>query len=72
MNNEWCDVYLVVRDSDLSTLRLQKEEVSAVRWIPWRELERIITVGDPTFVLHPEEYKKLFAVLHKRYGKEIQ
>ena len=69
INNELNDVYLVRYDISLSTLQLQKEEVADVRWIPFRELEKLINASDPQFVPHENEYKKLFAILHKRYGK---
>lgn len=67
LNNEWVDVYLATRNLDLSTLCLQKEEVTAVRWIPFRELEKLVSADDKNFVPHDNEYKKLFKILHKRY-----
>lgn len=64
-NREINPVYLVEKDLDLPSLRLQKEEVVEVKWIPWQELEGKISAIDPTFVPHPEEYKKLFEYLRK-------
>lgn len=68
-NREFDDVYLITHDLDLAILRLQEEEVTAVRWIPFRELEKLINAGDKNFVPHDNEYKKLFNILHKRYDK---
>lgn len=67
INNEINDVYLLKMDISESELYLQKEEVSAVRFIPFHELETIIREGSKEFVPHPEEYKKLFQELHERY-----
>lgn len=66
-NREFNNVYLVRRDVDLAKLRLQKEEVTEVRWVHFKELEKLIDARDPQFVPHEQEYKKLFALLHKRY-----
>ncbi len=68
INNEINDVFLVRLDAELSRMELQKEEVSEVRFVPFRELEKIIGNGNPDFVSHPEEYKKLFEELHKRFN----
>ncbi len=67
INNEFHNVYLVKFDSGIDKFRIQKEELSEIKWINFKELEKIINSGDKNFVSHPEEYKKLFAVLHKRY-----
>ncbi|MEE8131583.1 MAG: NUDIX domain-containing protein [Candidatus Paceibacterota bacterium] len=67
INNELDDVYLVKLDLDISKLNIQKEELSEVKFTHFAELEKIINSDDKNFVSHPEEYKKLFSELHKRY-----
>ncbi len=67
INNEFNDVYLVKRDINQSELKLQKEEVSKIKFIAFEELEKIVKNDPANFVPHTEEYKKLFAELHKRY-----
>lgn len=64
INHEINDVYLV-RIKGMPILKLQDEEVAEVKWVPWRELERIVESNDPAFVRHTEEYRKLFAELRK-------
>ena len=68
INNEFKDVYLVELDHPPSDLKLQKEEVSATRWIPYKKLEEIIKNGSSDFIPHPDEYPRLFAELYKRYS----
>ncbi|MBI4281804.1 NUDIX domain-containing protein [Candidatus Uhrbacteria bacterium] len=68
VNNEFQDVYLVTLHTSDLVLHFQDKEVTAVRWIPFRELEKLINARDPSFVPHDNEYKKLFAILHKRYS----
>ena len=68
INNEFSDVYLVTGDYNLAAFTLQKDELSGVKWIPYKELKQLATVGDPEFVSHPREYAMLLAELHKRCG----
>ncbi len=67
INTEFSDVFLVKMDLDPVKLKLQKEEVAELKFIPYKNLEKIVSAGDKDFVSHPEEYKKLFEELHKRY-----
>ncbi len=67
IHNTFHDIFLVKRDLDISKCEIQKEELSAIKYIDYKELEQKITNHDPNFVEHPEEYKKLFKVLHERY-----
>lgn len=68
INNEVSDVYLLPLDIDLSKLQLQREEVSEVKFIHFKELEKIIMRTDNSFVTNPEEYRNLFSELLKRYS----
>lgn len=58
------DIYLLQRDVDLEKLQLQAEEVAAVRWLPWRELDGLWRRAD--VVEHEEEYSRLYKILEKR------
>lgn len=69
INNQFNSVFLLEMDLDIAELKLQAEEVAEVKFIPFRKLEKIIQSGDKNFVPHPEEFKLLFSILHKRYGK---
>ncbi len=67
-NNEFNDVYLIEADLNVNTLKLQKEEVAEVKFIPYKKFEEEISSGDDKYVPHPEEYRRLFEELHKRYA----
>lgn len=66
INNEFHDVYLIVKDIGISELTLQDEEVSEVKLIPWKELRKLIADKDASFVRHDEEYGRLFEELERR------
>ncbi len=63
VNNEFKDVYLLRKDLDITTLKLQTEEVSTVKFVHFAELEELISKHPSDFVPHQEIYQKLFAFL---------
>jgi len=62
-NNEINDVYLVKLDLDISKLKLQKEEVSEVKFISVKEFIKLIQDPKAKIVSHEKEYKKLIEAL---------
>jgi len=65
INNEFDDVYLVKIDVDISKVKLQKEEVSEVKWINPSLLAKVLENKDNSFVLYDEEYPRLLDYLKK-------
>jgi len=63
INNEFGDVYLIKMELDSSKLKLQKEELAEVKFMHYKELEKIISENNKEFIPHPEEYEKLFEKL---------
>ena len=59
------DIYIVVREVDLTSLTLQESEVQAVRWAEEAEIQRMIRDG--TFLpYHPAFISLLFALRNQR------
>lgn len=69
VNNGFFEIFIVLKNFDFKDISFQQEEISEVRYIPFQELEERIKTGDRQYVKHPEEYKKLFEVLHKKFDK---
>lgn len=67
LDNMFYDVYLLEKDIDLNSLKLQEEEVREVEYINFREYEEMVNNHHKDIVNHPEEWKKLFEILHKKY-----
>jgi isopentenyl-diphosphate Delta-isomerase len=65
LNNGYHDIYLVRRNVELDELTLQKEEVAEVKFINIEELKNIIKEKHPDFIIHTEEYKRLFEHLDR-------
>ena len=65
INNEINPIYVVKRDLEIKNIKKQYEEVSDVKFMPYKKLEEIIENKDFSFVSHPEEYALLFEYLSK-------
>ncbi|MCM2339503.1 MAG: NUDIX domain-containing protein [Burkholderiales bacterium] len=65
INKEINPIYIIKKDLNLNDIKKQPEEVSEVKFIPYKELEYFIEKEDPSFVKHPKEYKILFDYLNK-------
>ena len=68
INKEINPVYIVNMDLDPNKIKKQDEEVSEVKFIPYKELKQLIENRNPSLVQHPEEYKLLFEFLEKNCG----
>lgn len=70
LDNQFYDVYLIEMDLDISSLKLQEEEVSEVKNIYYKDFETMINNKDKDIVNHPEEWKRLFKILYQRYDNK--
>ncbi|KAF8103087.1 hypothetical protein N665_0188s0045 [Sinapis alba] len=70
INNEFNDVYLVtvLHPIPLEAFTLQKEEVSAVKYIPYEEYINLLAKEDPAYVPYDVngDYGKLFDIIRQR------
>jgi isopentenyldiphosphate isomerase len=72
--NSLCDIYLVKRDIAVPDMKLQKEEVSQVRWVAGEQLYDMVNerrfhhYGDPYFRFVAEGIRRETGVL--LFGKE--
>ncbi len=62
--NMFYDVYLIEMNLDINKLKLQKEEVSGIYY---KDFEKMVKNKNKDIVNHPEEWKRLFKILHERY-----
>jgi len=59
IDNEFYDVYYLKIDIDLDELLLQEEEVSEVKFVPFKDFKNAIYGCDETFWIHEEGFKLL-------------
>lgn len=62
------DVYLFKYDLDLYNTKIQKEELTDIRFINYKELEERLINKDSSFVPFSEEHEKLFKYLKENIG----
>lgn len=63
INREFVDVYLVRKDVNIKELKLQKEEVSDIKWVTLSEFEKMVYANNQNLVEHKEMHKKLIEIL---------
>jgi isopentenyldiphosphate isomerase len=61
VDRELHDVFVLHRDVDPSSLRLQAEEVMAARVVTLQELQSLVERRDPALVPHWDEYEQVIA-----------
>ena len=64
------DVYLLRMDLDIPNVSLQEEEVTAVRYINYKEFENYLKNGDKRFVPYCDEHKMLFEYFRNNMNLE--
>lgn len=64
INKEVNPVYIVKMDLDPEKIKKQEEEVTEVKFMPYKELQHLIESKDSSFVQHPGEYELLFDYLN--------
>lgn len=67
LDNMFYDVYLIEMNLDINKLKLQKEVVSGIQNIYYKDFEKMVKNKNKDIVNHPEEWKRLFKILHERY-----
>ena len=68
-DNEIAWVYVYDKPVDADALRLQAEEVSAVKWFDVDALKRFVAEADPRFCVKPQGLEVLTAYLSKEDAK---
>lgn len=62
ISNEFVYIYLLQKDIDVESIRLQKEEVSDIRWLSKTEINNY--VNNNMVVPHKEDFKIINELLH--------
>lgn len=61
------DVFLLEIDIPISKIKIQKEEVDEVKYVPWNEVENLILKEPNSFASREKNYIEFFKLLHKRF-----
>lgn len=62
------DVYLLYRNIELSSLVLQQEEVSDVKYVHYKDFEKMLLNDEDNIVAHDEIYSGVLKELQKKFN----
>lgn len=68
--NEIDDVYLYEKDINIENFRFEDNEVSEVKYIDFRKLEKMWKEKDPELIDHEVHLAGLFYVLHEKFDNK--
>lgn len=63
IDNEIHDIFRLLKTVPIAQIRLQKEEVDTVRYVPFKEFEHLVKTEDRRLVRHTEEYTKILELI---------
>ncbi len=67
LNNEFKDIYLLKKFINKNKIKIGKDEVSEIKFVPIKELERLLDEEKEKFVPHDNIYKQSLKIFHRRY-----
>lgn len=70
IENEFHDVYLYKADIDIDDIKMQKEEVSEVKYVPFEVYAEEIQKGNKEFVDRAKEYKEIIEIVRKEIKED--
>lgn len=69
--NEFQDVYVCLEDIDINKIKLQKEEVSEVKYIPLKNYKQIILNEDENFVNRKKTHIKVIEKIENMVSAKV-
>lgn len=67
--SHFSNVYLLFKNIELSNLKLQKEEVSEVKYVYYKDFEKMLIDEKDNIVKHDEIYAGVLKELHTKFDK---
>ena len=64
-DNSFEDIYLMKKDIEIDTLKMQRGEVQNLKWVTIQEFEKMVLEKDSQLVPHPDEYELLLNFISK-------
>ena len=69
INNEFDDLYILRTDKKLEDMEYQKEEISEIMYVPYKDFKKMVQDKQPDLLRHDEEFEILFNLFDKEYDK---
>lgn len=69
INNEFDDLYILKTNKKIEDMEFQKEEISEIFFIPYKQFKEMISNKQPDLLMHDDEFEILFNMFDKEFDK---
>lgn len=69
INNEFKDIYILRTDKTIDELTYQKEEISEIFFVSYKEFKKMVINKQEDLLMHTEEFEMLFEMFDDIYDK---
>lgn len=69
INNEFDDLYILKTNKKIDDIKIQKEEISEIFYVPYDKLKKMVKDKDSDLVNRSKEFEILFSVLDSEFNK---
>ena len=69
INNEFDDLYILRTNKRIEDMKYQKEEISEIFYVPYKEFKEMIKNRQPDLLRHDEEFEILFNLFDCEFDK---
>lgn len=67
INNEFDDLYILRTNKRIEDMKYQKEEISEIFYVPYKEFKEMIKNRQPDLLRHDEEFEILFNLFDDKF-----
>lgn len=69
INNEFDDLYILRTNKRTIDMKFQKEEISEIFFVPYKQFKEMVKNKQPDLLMHNEEFDILFNMFDKEFDK---
>lgn len=69
VNNEFDDLYILKTDRKIEDMEFQKEEISEIFYVSYKDFKRMVEDRQPDLLRHDEEFEILFDLFNEKLDK---
>ena len=69
INNEFDDLYIVRTDKKIEDMKFQKEEISEIMYVPYKQFKKMVENHQPDLLRHNDEFEIIFKIFDCEFDK---
>ena len=67
INNEFDDVYILIKNIDIKDMKYQEDEISEILFVPYKKFKEMVENNHPELLMKHDEFEILFELLDERF-----